>query len=552
MNDTTQNDITIDSIDSALTPIWQAIDRLEAEWHEKSLAQIVDDASDLLREATDMAVEVIQNPTGDIDDARGALTNRLKGFLDDARFVRLRPSVAFVRADPETVLTSLALPEALIAPLDRTLLVTQNGDALDDRIYKLWRRFTLQVRWMPRRLGNVVRRWRDRPERALPVQLRTIWLGSIGQTHLLTGLQMEAALVHRFEISAITVQALRRLWDVFLKEYTGDQEADHQVLEQVCEEALMALVARGELAEKEMAACFGTLRTALRNSIDRIDAPWHVYTRAFRLYFGKIRLQKRYGSLEKDWERLYRGMLGSFDLGLEIVSFEYEATEYVEDIRERVSHHVERTLVTPLTWMEESCLNDSKEAQNLFHATKKDVEDQDATLFAQAIETLQDQLEALVTNLSTGYTVHTMQQIDRGRTVSHGREDLALFAEASVNLMRQVGGDCDFWVGEPPQWSVGEPPPESETLRVPVRELVRPLVEKEVQPELDALRQRLADLYVHAQNVLQDIWKVIRFNVASGIAEMDSDATDRRQVLNTAEEIVVGGLSRAGARVTDL
>jgi len=552
MNDTTQNDTTIDVIDETLAPLWQAIDRLEAEWREKNLAQAVDDASDLLREATDMAVEVIQNPTGDIDDARGALTNRLKGLLDDARFVRLCPSVAFARSEPEAVFTSLALPEALKAPLDVTLLVTQDGDALDDRIYKLWRRFALKVGLAPRRLGNVIRRWRDRPERTLPVQLRTIWLDSVGQTHLQTGLPMEAALVHRFEISAITVQALRRLWDVFLKEYTGNQEADHQVLEQVCEEALIALVARGELAEKEMAACFETLRIALRDSIDRIDAPWNVYARAFRLYFGKLRLQKRYGNLEKDWERLYRGMLGSFDLGLEIASFEYEATEYVEDIRERVSHHVEKSLVTPLTWMEERCQSDSQEAQRLFNSIKKGVEDQDAALFAQAIETLQDQLEALVTNLSTGYTVHTMQQIDRGRTVSQGREELTLFAEASVNLMRQVGGDCDFWVGEPPQWSVGDLPPESETLRVPVRELVRPLVEKEVQPELDALRQRLADLYVHTQTVLQDIWKVIRFNVESGIAEMDGDTTDRRQLLNTAEEIVVGGLDRAGSRVSAL
>ena len=549
MSETNPNEMKTDSVETSLAPLWQAVDRLETEWREQVLAHVVDDASDLLREATDLAVEVIQNPTGDVDDARGALTNRLKVLLDDARFVRLRPSVAFARSEPEAVLTRLALPDALKAPLDVALLAVQAGDALDDRVYKFWRRFARYVGGLPWRLGNRVHRWRDRPERALPAEWRTIRIRSVGQTHLQTGLPMEAALVHCFEISALTVQALRRLWDVFLQEYTGDQDADHHVLEQVCEDTLSTLVARGELAEKEIADCFETLRVSLRDSLDRIDAPWNVYIRAFRLYFGKQRIQKQYENLEKDWERLYRGMLGSFDLGLEIASFEYEATEYVEDIRARVSHHVERTLVVPLTWMEERCLSDSEEAQNLFNAIKEGVEDQDAVLFAQAVEALQDRLEALVTNLSTGYTVHTMQQIDRGRTVSQGREELALLTKASANLMRQVGGDCDFWVGEPPQWVVGDPPPDHETLRVPVRELVRPLVEREVQPELDELRQRLTDLYGHTQTVLQDIWKVIRFNVESGIAEMDGDTTDRRQLLNTAEEIVVGGLARAGSRV---
>ena len=554
MDQVKSQDASADSVDDTLMPLWQAVDQLEENWRVNILGQSVDDASDLLREATDMAVAVIENPEGDIDDARGALANRLKALLEDARFVRLRPSVAFARSEPETILTSLALPEALEAPLDTALLTLQPGDPLDDRVYKVWRRFARQVGVAPRRLENVLHRWRKKPERALPLGKRIVRVASVGRTYLQTGLPMEPALIRIFEMSAFTVQSLRQLWQVFLQEYTAldEREADIKALEDVCEQALTVLVERGELAEKEITACFSSLRTILHDSLENIDAPWEVYVRAARLYFGKLRLHKRYASLETDWERLYRGMLGSFDLGLEIASFQYQATEYSEQIQQLVSEHVKSALVTPLVWMRDRCAEDAQAAKKLFVDLKKEIDDQDDVAFAGAVDALQVKLERLVTELSTGYTIHAMQKIDRGRTVAQGRGELDQMADAAGVLMRQVGGDCDFWIGQPPEWAVGDEPPDVETLQVPVRELIRPLVEGEVQTDLDALRQRLADLFVQSQTVLRDVWKVIRFNVESGIGEMEGDLTSRMDVLNLAEEITVGGLERASARVGEL
>ncbi|MFT5365399.1 MAG: hypothetical protein ACI8V2_000336 [Candidatus Latescibacterota bacterium] len=548
------NGTLIDPIDDVLAPLWQAVDRLEADWRENILGQLVDDASDLLREATDMAVAVIQTPEGDIDDARRALSNRLKALLEDARFVRLRPSVAFVRSEPEAILTSLVLPSALETPLDATRLSLQPDDALDDRMYKVWRRFARQMGVAPRRFENVLHRWRNRPEHDLPLGKRIVRVKSVAGTHLQTGLPMEPALIRTFEVSVFTVQTLKKLWQVFLQEYTvlDERDANCQALENVCEDALTVLVARGELAEQEMALCFASLRSVLRDSLASIDAPWKVYMRAAQLYLGKRRLQKRYGHLETEWERLYRGMLGSFDLSLEIASFNYQATEYAEQIQKSVSLHVESTLLEPLIWMRDRCENDAQETKKCFADLKKGMGDQDARAFAQAVDDLQGQLEQLVTNLSTGYTLYTMQKIDRGSTVAQGRGELGMMADASGALMRQVGGDCDFWIGQPPEWSLGGQPPDVETLRVPVRELIRPLVEGEVQPDLDALQQRLVDLYVQSQTALQDVWKVIRFNVESGIGEMEGDITDRAEALHLAEEIATGGLARASARVGEL
>lgn len=545
---------TTDPVSETLTPLWDALDRLENEWRTDLLGKNVDDASDLLREATDLAVSVIQNPSGDIDDARGALTNRLKGLLDDARLVRLRPSVSFAKSEPETILTSLALPDALDAPLDHAMLLHGGDDALDDRVYKLWRRFAVRVGVAPHRLTNVLNRVRKRPLRDLPVPRRKVRIASISETHLRTGLPMEPALVGGFEVSVLTVQSLKKLWDVFVQEYTAldEREADCDAIEAVCEEALTQLVTCGEAADKEIQACFESVRTTLRTSLDRIDAPWEVYVRAARLYFGKLRIEKRYQRLEKEWESLYSGMLGSFDLGLEIASFEYQATEFAEQVETLVSAHVTQAMLKPLSWMKEACEANAVDARKLFDDVKEDAQGQELKAFGKAAERVQTQLDALITQLSTGYTVHTMQHIDRGRTAAQGRGDLAFMSDATNLLMRQVGGDCDFWVGEQPTWAVGEPPPDVETLRVPVRELIRPLVERNVQPELDTLRQELVDLFVHTQNVLREVWKVIRFNVESGIAEMETGEADHVQLINTAEEIAVGGIERAGARVSDL
>ena len=552
--DDIKHEILTDELEATLAPLWQAVDCLEANWREKILAQTVDEAADLLRQATDMAVAVIQNPGGDIDDARGALANQLKTLLEDPRFVRLRPSVAFVQSGTETILTGLVLPEMIQVSLDGALIFLQPGDAIDDRIYKLWRRFARQIEIVPQRVVNVLRRWRKQPEREFQSLLRTVRVASIGKTYLQIGLPLEAALVHGFEISALMVQALRRLWEVFLREYTAldEREADCQALENVCEEALSVLVTQGELAEREIESRFGDLRSTLQDLLGRIEAPWEVYIRAIKLYFGNLRLRKQYQNLEADWERLYRGMLGSFDLGLEIASFQYQATEYAEKVREIVSDHVESSLLVPLAWMRDRCEADAQEVRNFFSDLKNKMEDQEAWTFARSVDDLQDQLEKLVTSLSTGYTVHTMSQIDRGCMVAQGRGELALMSDASEQLMRQVGGDCDFWVGESPQWAMGELPPDAEILQVPVRELVRPLMDSDVQPGLDELRQRLVDLFLSTQNTLRDVWKVIRFNVESGIGEMDGETTDRRHLLNTAEEIAVGGLERAGARVGEL
>ena len=140
---------------------------------------------------------------------------------------------------------------------------------------------------------------------------------------------------------------------------------------------------------------------------------------------------------------------------------------------------------------------------------------------ARAIDDLQEQLEKQVNALSSGYFLSTMSPIDRGRVAVQGRGEHVLVANASTHLMRQVGGDCDFWVGEPPAWTLGDSPPAREILKVPVRELVRPLVENEVQPELSDLQKRLGNLFVSTQAALRDVWKVIRFNVESGIAELE-------------------------------
>lgn len=543
-----------DAIDDALVPLWQAVDQLEADWLEKKLSQVVDDASDLLREATDIAVAIIQDPDGDIDDMRGALTNRLKALLEDARFVRLCPDVAFAQSEPESLLTRLTLPDLLELPFDDALLIIQADDAFDDRVYKVWRKLVRQISVAPRRLGNVVCRWRKKPERDLPLGYHRVRVNSVWQTHLQTHLSLEAALVHKFEISVFTVQALQKLWQTFLNVYTTleDKEDDCKALEAVCEDALTMLVARAELAEKEIVSNFASLRSVLGHSLTNVDAPWKTYVRAVQLYFGKSRIQKRYESLERDWARLYRGVLGSFDLGLEIMSFHYQATGYAEHVQDILSAHVAHTLLEPLTWMRDQCAQRAEDTQKLFADLRTDLDAHDTDAFARAIDTLQARLERLVTDLSTGYTVQTMAKVDRGRTVALGRGELAMMADASGTLMRQVGGDCDFWIGDPPTWSLGDLPPDVETLRVPVRDLIRPLIDDEAQPNLDALRERLVDLYVEAQTVLRDVWKVIRFNVESGIGEMEGDLQDRVAVLQLAEEIAVGGLERASARVGEL
>lgn len=511
--------------------VHEGFEKLKTTWMEM-LRNSADDARTLVEDAT----ALIQNALAEADGFHGGLSNALKTMLDDGRFARLMPSgTAEMRVLQDRIAWMLQhLPKTALIQADDSVLAGLSGDAVLTRVHKAVRRTGHRLRVIPRRIGNAWRAFRGREPIPFPAVSVRVSAHSLVRFYLSGELShvADAWLGHRHAISVLAGEGLRRLWVAVLQ--GGDHPATS--VRGVCEEVLVALSSQQRLAEEILLTGCKNCESAFVQSLERIFPPGSAAIRDAKGTWMAWRSARARRRQTRQWEIFYRGTVGSFDLGLEIVSFKAQTSGFRHRLKGAMDAQVRESLREPLDRMSKRCFDEAEALRGLF-----------ASASAQetgSLDTLQDEIEQRIADFSSDYIAHVLKPVENGQA---GGPAVVLLGDASEQMARHVGGDCEIWVGEAPAWQPGEPPPDAEILRVPVRDLIGPHLEF-LDGECQALRRDLNGVHGGVHDAVVDIWKAVRFNAETAIAELQA-ATDWREAIRIAEEMTLGSLARAATGV---
>ena len=510
--------------------------------------------------------------------SRTALAGWMLEALVGARLQAFSPEANPVLAALETRMA--VAPDVMAASVEvalaDALMSRAVGDAFSLRLRKRLRRLKHGTRTFPVRVANALRWVIRRDALALPVAVRAVPLSALARFAVkgMLPFALHAGAQRILAIRVGVVRGLTRMWQAVDEAYLGmleavqpeDRaamlahiEATRDRIRGLYEEALEEIVQQQAAAEAAFQEAVENATEALRRACTLAgtsELPRWRY-RSARVARLSRRAVRQWQRLQAGWEAFYSVAVDRLGLSAEIGRFQGRVRRLEDGMRLRIDHNVRRNLQRPLEKATSQCRAMAEAVEGRFSREVGRISGASPEEIARILEALRTDVERSQTALASVLNVDTVQAIEAGCTETQTAQMEAVEARDLAGLVEGVAPYYRVRAGSPSAWMPGDPLPEVRRVEIPVVRIVTPFVTREITQGLAHARHRLWAAYAEMPKRLQDIWKIVRFNVESAIAELEGavdagEAQAAQQAVSVARDLACGGLRRVTGRLDAL